>query len=767
MDSQLPDESPATPHKPEQADSNLELRLEVASGARLHVTVETHAPDGSPLEQRELIFTNPPQQGSEPVGASIPPRAPRVQRFSGLKARSLRWLSANTVAVVFALALGVYLITRLIGLVDFPIYFFTDEAIQTVRAADLVRDNFTGYDGEILPTYFQNGGQYNLGVSVYLQTLPYIFFGKSVFATRAVPAILSIIAAISIALILKHGFQVKHTWIGVLVLAVTPVWFLHSRTAFETVLAASFYAAFLYAYIRYRQSAKGWIYAVVGLAALTFYTYSPAQMVIVVTIVLLFFSDIKYHWQNRKYVLRGLGLGLLMVVPYLRFQMNHPGETLHHLTILNSYWIQTIPFSQKIATFFKAYLQGINPFYWYTPESEGLVRHIMKGYGYLWRVTLPFSALGFIAALIKIKNSAYRSILAALIAAPTGMALVGLGVTRLLFVVIPVVVLSSIGYAVAVEALVKLVNRRWPRVAVRPVILALTFALIAAATFTMMNDALVNGPTWFSDYGLGGMQWGGRQIFAAVDDYIKQNPSAKVILSPSWSNGTDMVARFFAGDIRPFQMGSIDGWIEDYKEINPDTVFVMIPEEYKRVQESGKFTDFKIDRTVDYPDGSPGFRFVRLRYVDNIQDIFQAERDARRALTEETVALQDGSQARVAFPSLDMGQLIDIFDNNPGTLIRTREANPLKLVVTFANPRPLQSLTALVGGTPSRLTVVLMVNGESQPVSFSLDAGQAPNPRDMTIQFGKTYDVVQATVEVLSVNDSEPAHVHLWELSFK
>ncbi len=757
MDSQPPNEPLANPPNPDPSDSTLHLRLEVAQGTRLHITVETHAPDGAPLEQRELTFTNPPASGE--VLAEPPVR--------GIKARSLRWLRLNLAGSLFVLALGVYLITRLIGLADFPIYFFTDEAIQTVRAADLVRDNFTGYDGEILPTYFQNGGQYNLGVSVYLQVLPYLIFGKSVFATRAVSAILSIIAALSIAMILKHGFQFKAAWIGVLLLAVTPVWFLHSRTAFETVLAASFYAAFLYAYIRYRQSPQRWIYATVALGALTFYTYSPAQMVVAVTALLLFFSDIKYHWQNRKLVLRGLGLAVLLAVPYIRFQINHPGETLHHLTILNSYWIQTIPFQQKIGAFFKLYLRGLNPIYWYTPESEGLVRHIMKGYGYLWRLSLPLAVLGFVLVLVKFRNSAYRTVLAALIAAPAGMALVGMGVTRELFMVIPAVLLSGIGFSAALDALVRLVNRRWPRLVIRPALLLATFGLLCAASFIMLSDALVNGPTWFSDYGLGGMQWGARQIFAAVDDYIKQNPNAKIILSPSWSNGTDMVARFFAGDQRPFQLGSIDGFIDDYQEMAPQTVFVMIPEEFKRMQESGKFTNVNVDKTVEYPNGTPGFFFTHVSYVPNIQDIFKAESEARRILVEETTTLQDGSPVKVAYSNIDMGQLADIFDNNPGTLLRSREANPLKLVVTFASPRTIKGVTALVGGVPTRLTVNLTVNGQTQPVTFVQEVEAAPNPRNISIDFGQSYQVVQASLEVLSVKDSEPAHVHLWELTFR
>jgi len=48
----------------------------------------------------------------------------------------------------------VYLAVRLIGLATFPIYFFTDEAVQTVMAEDFVRDGLRNYNGELLPTYF-------------------------------------------------------------------------------------------------------------------------------------------------------------------------------------------------------------------------------------------------------------------------------------------------------------------------------------------------------------------------------------------------------------------------------------------------------------------------------------------------------------------------------------------------------------------------------------------------------------------------------------
>lgn len=763
MDPRPPGEQPESPNNPEDRDASLHLRLEVPRGTRLLVTVETHEPDGTWLEQRQLTFTNPvsrtaPARIVYPTAETAPPT---------LLEQAALWLGGHWVSVLFALALTVYLATRLIGLTDFPIFFFTDEAVQTVRAADLVRDNFKGSDGEILPTYFENGGQYNLGVSVYIQVLPYLMFGRSIFITRAIPALLTLIAALAIGLILRRGFNYSHAWIGVLFLAVTPVWFLHSRTAFETALATSFYAAFLYAYLHYRLKDPRWMYAVVGLAALTFYTYSPAQMVIAATAVLLFFSDLKYHWQNRQHLLGGLGLAILLTIPYVRFQVNHPGETLNHLTILDSYWVQAIPFGEKIGRFFGEYLRGLNPFFWYSPEPEGLARHIMKGYGHLWRWSLPLQTIGVIAALIKFRSPAHRAVLAALLAAPTGSAMVGLGVTRLLFMVVPSVLLSAIGFSIGLDWLTRLAKRFWPRLPVRVILLLLAFCVLSLASLAMLDDALTNGPFWYSDYGLGGMQYGARQIFSAVDQYIKQNPERRVILSPSWSNGTDVVARFFYPQQQPFELGSIDGYIDYYKEIDPQMTFVMIPEEFKRMVESGKFTDIQVEMTVNYPNGEPGFFFTRLRYVDQIEDIFAAEAEARRVLSEEPATLQDGSPVMTAYSTLDMGQIRDLFDGSPSTLIRTRESNPLKLVVTFASPRDMQGVVARVGGVPTRLTVSLTVNGQAQPVVFAQEVSSAANPRDMMIDFEGTYQVVQATLEVLNTQDSEPAHVHLWEVTFR
>jgi hypothetical protein len=465
---EIPPEQDET--SPPLQDAHLTVRLELAPGTRLHVTLDAHAPDGEALEKQTLIMENPGLPlpdwltGEKPAKISI--RLPWRQRLR----HYARVAVTHWHILLLALSIGLYLSIRLINLPDFPIFFFTDEAVQTVLAADLVRDGLLGYSGEFLPTYFQNGPQYNLGVSVYLQVLPYLWFGKSVFVTRAVSVLITVLAALAVGLILKNHFHSRAAWAGVLILSITPTWFLHSRTAFETVIATSFYALFLYFYLRYRNGSPRALFVAALLAALAFYSYSPVQMVVGVTVLLLFLTDIKYHWQNRHLIGKALLLGLFLVVPYIRFQILHPGETLHHMQMLNSYWIQELSLGQKLGLFFTEYLRGFNPVYWYNPLPQGLERHIMLGYGYLWRPGLPLLLMGLVLTLLRIRQPAYRVVLISLLAAPSGAALVEIGITRAMFMVIPAALLAGIGFSALLDWLSRAAQRRMPAAPVYPLL---------------------------------------------------------------------------------------------------------------------------------------------------------------------------------------------------------------------------------------------------------------------------------------------------------
>lgn len=733
------------------------VNITLEAGATLDLIVNQVDADGTPVSLQRKSFTNPiephklPEPEPEPAAQPETPtpdltEIPLTRKKTGWQ----MWL--------IGLALAVYVVTHFIGLDAYPIYFFTDEAVQTVLAADMVRDGFQNYQGEFLPTYLVNGGQYNLGTSVYTQVLPWLMFGKSIWVTRGTSVLITLLAALAIGLMFKNNLKSSYAFAGILILCITPAWFLHSRTAFEVAISVSFYAAFLYCYLQYRQGKPNYLYGAVAFGALCFYSYSPAQIVIVVTAVLLLLTDIRTHVKNWKTILISLGIAAVLALPYIRFIVQHPEENLRHLQILDSYWIQAIPFSEKLGIYFKEYLKMINPLYWFTPNPLDLERHIMKGYGHLLRWTLPFYTLGFGVALRKIAKPEYRIFLIATVAAPAGAAMAGAAVTRSLFMVIPAVMLTAIGLD---QLMLWIEKIRIPR----KVLFGIIFIGLSAYSGFMLRDALVNGPLWYDDYGLGGQQYGAKQIFTEIKHMLKENPKQEIFLSPSWANGTDVLARFFFDDPLPFEMGSIDAYLFELQEINPDKIFILIPEELEKAQASNKFKTIEPFKTLDYPNGEPGFYFTHLQYVELIYVIFASEQKVRLTLTEAEVTDPQGIKLKVSYPILDMGEVINAFDGDGTSLIRTLETNPMRLLIKPVDPLLLTQVIVRIGGTASTVTIRITPADGTDVQELIEKIPEGNNIRDITFSLKKPVNVDQLSIEVLNTNDGDRAHVHLWEVS--
>jgi hypothetical protein len=684
------------------------------------------------------------------------------------------WHAIPFEMVLFTIAIGLYLSTRLIGLSNFPIYFFTDEAVQTVMAEDFVHNGLRNYNDELLPTYFNKDSTYNLSsVSVYVQVIPYLLFGKSVFATRAVSVLISTLGALAVGLILRDIFKLRYWWCGVLFLSIAPAWFLHSRTAFETVEMASFYAGFMYFYLRYRYISPRALYGALVMGALVFYTYSPGQLIIVVTGMFLLFSDLRYHWQNRKIALRGLLLLAILVLPYLRYSLAHPEALMQHLSTRAPYWTQNISIFEKLRHYFSDYLYGLNPLYWFVPNQHDLDRHLMKGYGHLLLSTLPFFGLGLAIVLIKLRSSAYRTILFTMLAAPSGSALVGIGITRILVFVIPAVLMMALGLELLLSWLergVKWILRRsgvdklgnQPFVGISLVLVV----VLGIANLAMLRDALVNGPTWYQDYTLAGMQYGASQLFEAVNKYTSQHPDAELMVSPSWTNGADAVAEFFLPPNASVRLGSIEGHLFQHLALNDQMVFVMIPTEMDKVVSSGKFKNIRVDKVLPYPNGAPGFYFVHLQYVDNIDKILVAEQEVRSALQETTLTIQ-GNLVQVRYSMLDMGSIELVFDGDKQTVARTLEANPFIIELTFPEARQLNGYKMILGSADVRVTALLYPDSGGQPVqSMANFDGSVSNP-ELDVNFGQAVSAQKVRFEIFQPYSGVPANVHVWEIELK
>ena len=810
---------------PGPVESQVTFTVKLAPGTRLHVTLETRTLEGQPVVRQDLVFENQgvqalgeapapvlleaaplpqvvqveipaeepeplpapapepvltqvalpeipsaevsPQPAAEPEAsqpAPPPEPAPKVRQparpvFPRLRDSLLAALRSTGWG--FGLALLVYLASRLVALTEYPMYFFTDEAVQTLLATDFVRDGFRNYANEFLPTFFYNVYQYNLSLSVYLQIIPHWLFGNSVIATRGVSVLVTLLPAVTCGLAFRQFFNSRYAWLAVLMLSITPAWFLHSRTAFETSLAVSFYAAFLYFYLRYRNGSPGSLYTALVFAVLAFYTYSPAQMVIAVTALLLFLTDLRFHLRTPfKLVRNVVGLALLLAIPYARFYLEHPDENVKHLQQIGSYWVAPITLLEKLGYYFKEYLAGLNPLYWFFPNSTDIVRHVMGNYGHLLIFSLPFVAWGLVICIRSFRSPAHRLLLIAVLAAPSGAALVGLGITRALFMVIPGSLLGALGLAAFIEWLV----RRWHDR--RKTVLVGMFVLLAGFNFFLLGDALTNGRTWSTNYGLSGMQYGASQVFARAVQIHQQLPDTKMIMSPSWANGTDLVARFFLPNGFPMTLSSIDTYLVQKTPFDSSTLFILPPEEYQRAVDSKKFADIKVEQTLPWPNGQPGFYFLRMRYVDNIDAIMEQEAADRQVMLTQTVTV-DGEDLNLKYSRLDMGPIANLFDGSLTSLVRTEAANPFKLQIDFPKPHPMASVDFHIGSTATTLELTVQVAGEDKPRIYHQVLPETTVVQTLSVDLGGTLNVTSLYIKLRNTFDAEPGHVHLWEIVWK
>jgi len=341
--------------------------------------------------------------------------------------------------------------------------------------------------------------------------------------------------------------------------------------------------------------------------------------------------------------------------------------------------------------------------------------------------------------------------------------MVQLGITRALVMVIPATLFTVIGMVQIGDWIQGKIGKQ---TRYTTVLKSGVFVALVLINIHMLADALQNGPTWFKNYGLYGMQYGAKQVFGHIENQLKNDPGAEFYLTSAWANGADVLARYFFDDPIPFQMGSIEGFIHEYKPIQPGTIFVMTKEERQSMLESQKFTNISTDNVIAYPDGEPGFYFIRLDYVENIQNIFASELADRRKMNTGTVSLPDGTEIEVEYSTLDIGEIKHVFDGDKTTLVRSWEANPLRMIVHFPEEREISQLVMRVGGEPTRVEAELWSANTDKPVVLSEEVSETTTPRFLEMDLPQPSQVNRVEIRVFNLNNAEPAHVHLWELQF-
>jgi hypothetical protein len=675
--------------------------------------------------------------------------APRVRLGAALRGR--------VEALLLALVLLVYGLSRLIGLDRFPIYFFCDEAIQPVLARALLERGLRDEFDTLLPAFFYNADKWSLGLSVYVHAMSVALFGVSVTVARATTLLVSVLAVLAVCLTLKLVFNNRFWWLAGLALAAMPAWFLHTRTAFETTMMVAFYACFLCCYLLYRTRAPGYIVPALLFGAATFYTYTNGQAVMLVSGALLLLSDLRYHMrQPARIKLLTAGTAALMAVPYIRFRVLHPEALVSHLRTVDSFLFYDLSPGEKLARFFATYGYGLSPAFWFLPNETDLVRHRMGTLGHMPLFLLPFVLLGVFVCLRGWRSPIHRAVLIALLAAPFGSAIAGIFVTRSLAMVVPVALLFALGFAQFAT---------WLKPRVAPQLLAgVAGALLVLYSIWLPYTALRDGPTWFGDYGLYGMQYGAPQVFGAIEETLQATPDADIRLSPNWANNSSVFPAFFLTPQQQNQvrMQSIDEYLLNRGDLSPQSLYILIPEEYEKARNDPKLLVAAPERVLPYPDGRPGFYFVRLAYAPDADRLFAQERIERQRPQQETLMLA-GQPVNVTVSRLDSGRPIDLFDGDTWTLARTLEANPMVVKLEYPQSRSISTLTATVTSMDCTITVTLVeTNGETR--TFRQTYTDLPRDPTVALQLtGGPYQVSAIQIEVLKLNDGDP-HVHVREL---
>ncbi len=666
---------------------------------------------------------------------------------------------------IVVLAAAVYVATHFVRLEDFPIYYLFDEAVQVCHARDYVEAGFRGPGGERFPTFFPVAWDASICVSVYLQVVGVLVHGKSsIWVSRFISALVGCLLPLAVAWAAKGSLRLRWWWLGILVAAAFPTWFLHSRTALVVPFMVAFYAVMVAGYLAALTSSPRWLYVGALGGGLAFYSYASGQVVVPVTAGLLVIVNSRFHLRHWRHSLGAGLLSALLLLPALLFRMNNPALLREQLSLTESPLLKLPTWPAKLEAVAASYGRLLSPAYWFF-EQDTPPRHGMPGYAALSLWLLPFFVLGLCWTLWRVREAPFRSLLVVVLGAPVAGALTAPEIWRVVPFVVPAALVITVGFEAAARAL--------SRVVPSPVTAGAAAAVLSGYSIFMLDDALRNGPTWTADYGLYGTQWGARQLYlGAIPRFLAAHPDAVLSVSPDWANGGDIFPRFFGSSER-VQIGGIRDYLgpvhaRTWSPIPGNLVFVDLASELQDVRSSGRFTPIQVLDVLYQPDGLPGFVFYRVAWVPDILEKLEKEEIQRRVPVPGTVRIGDLENVPVLTSQYDNGSPQEAFDGDSMSLFRGMEANPFVVEISLAGRRRLRGLGVLCGPDEYRVRVTVVGTG---PDAGRRETTEAALVRDGDRTIGQfTFApllVETLRVEILesSVSPGDPTHVHLYELT--
>ncbi len=169
-------------------------------------------------------------------------------------------------------------------------------------------------------------------------------------------------------------------------------------------------------------------------------------------------------------------------------------------------------------------------------------------------------------------------------------------------------------------------------------------------------------------------------------------------------------------------------------------------------------------RVLPFPDGTPGFYFVRLHYPADVDARMAEERKLRHALVTES-AVVEGKSVEVSHSRLDMGPIANAFDGDPQTLIRTERVNPAVVEIHFSEPRTVAAVVATTSSMDLRFKLRLFESGQTDPEVRGRDFERLPP--DPTVRLSvdpPVRRVDRLRIEIEKLHSPDVDHVHVREI---
>lgn len=307
----------------------------------------------------------------------------------------ISWLFLPKYLLAFVLV--IFIFTRLYRIAEIPPSVYWDEASIGYNAYSIAQ---TGKDewGKFLPVHFRAFGEFKLPVYIYTTAFFVKLLGLTAFSVR-LPAVLFGLGTIVVTyLLMKRLFGVFTALFASFFLALSPWFFIFSRTGYEATAGVMFYLLAIYLFLLV--SKNPWFLLLSTLSIiLSFYSYNSFRIIAPLTILIL----IPFIKKAVLPIMLSILLLLMSAIPIYRLYTLDAGFAR----------LQTVGVTNK-ASVIKNYLSHFSPEFLLKGDKN--LRSQQAGFGQIYYFDLLLIPLGLLYIIGSKSKYRFLPLLIALIA---------------------------------------------------------------------------------------------------------------------------------------------------------------------------------------------------------------------------------------------------------------------------------------------------------------------------------------------------------------